>query len=52
MEASVQNMEEDIDSIDIDDSENSNQLPVKAPSNELWVDKYTSHKFFDLLTDE
>ena len=20
--------------------------------NQLWVDKYTSHKFFDLLTDE
>ncbi len=24
----------------------------KEVSKDLWVDKYTSHKFFDLLTDE
>jgi chromosome transmission fidelity protein 18 len=23
-----------------------------APDHNLWVDKYTSKKFFDLLTDE
>lgn len=29
-----------------------NQQVVKEVNKDLWIDKYTSHKFFDLLTDE
>jgi hypothetical protein len=43
-----------IEEIDMDDngniiSKNTNNERSKDP---LWVDKYTSHKFFDLLTSE
>lgn len=28
------------------------QMKTKVDEHKLWVDKYTSEKFFDLLTDE
>jgi len=37
---------QDIEDLNIDLEEN-----IKNNS-ELWIDKYTSHKYFDLLTDE
>ena len=32
--------------------EDNVQVISLQKNQELWVDKYTSHKFFDLLTDE
>ena len=54
--------EEEEDDFDLIVDENGEIVPrpkeekeleiAKEQSKELWVDKYTSHRFFDLLTDE
>ena len=36
----------------LSDIENQSQEHKEALSSYLWIDKYNSKKFFDLLTDE
>ena len=42
--------EEEEDDVDVD--EEGNVKTSNKTENKLWIDKYTSLKFFDLLTDE
>ena len=45
-------MDKALDEFEMSDDDLPKNIQVAKPPTQLWVEKYTSKKYFDLLTDE